>query len=90
MLLLGLESWLLLVSMEKTVEGEQTVFLQQIMGKRALWNMDGMWVKPVAGEVQEEVGMQLASTYIVHRKGKVAKWVEIHPRLKICTREKGY
>ena len=61
MLLIGLDYWLLLEAMEKTVEGAHTGFLCQIMGKPAQWNMGGTWVKPAAGEVKEAEGMNLAA-----------------------------
>ena len=66
-LLFVLGSWVLLASMEKTVEGSHTVFLCQIAGKRARQNPDGSWVTPTEGVVQEAVGIQLVVMYIGSR-----------------------
>ena len=43
-LLFGLESWVLLSEMNKTVEQAHTRFLRQIMGKQVQRNPDRTWV----------------------------------------------
>ena len=53
-------------------------------------NPDKTWVTPEAGCVQESAGMQSAATYISHRQGAVAQWVELIPIFEVCAREKGY
>ena len=50
-LLFGLESWILSEEMEKTVKGEHTGFLRQIMGKCARWDLDMTWVTPAEEEL---------------------------------------
>ena len=89
-LLLDLELWVLLVSMEKIVEWAHTGFLQQIMGNWELQNTDGAWVTPSSGELREAAGMKSTAIYIGYRQGMLAQWVALHPLLKVCTREKVY
>ena len=38
------ESWVLSTEMDKTMEGSNTRFLQQIMGNRVRWNTNRTWV----------------------------------------------
>ena len=51
-ILLGLELWFLLESIEKTVEGAHTSFLRQITGNQARWMTGGTWVTLVVEEVR--------------------------------------
>ena len=71
-LLFGSESWVLLTSMERMVEGTQTGFLRQIIGNHERRRTDGTWVAPAAEEVWESAGTQLASTYICRRQ---RRWI---------------
>ena len=72
--------------MEKTVEGLHTSFLCQITGKSVWQNPDGTYVTPVAGDVWEAVGMQLAATYIGQILVNVVQWVVLRPILVLCIR----
>ena len=89
-LLFGSESWVLLVAMEKIVEGEHTGFLIQIMGKRSRWNIVRTWVTLALVEVREEYWIQLAATYIRRRYGTVDPWVVLFLILKFFAMEKVY
>ena len=76
--------------MERNVEGTCTGLLRQITEKRE-WNLgDGAWEMPRAEGMREAAGMQLVINYIGIRQATVAQWVEIHPLLEVCAREKGY
>ena len=46
--LFGSDTWVISVAMEKIAEGNHTVFLRQITGKRKWRKVDGMWSTPVA------------------------------------------
>ena len=82
-LLFRLGSWVLLAEMDKITERYHNGFLCQIMGERACWNTGGMWVTLAAGEVQEAVGVQLASIYIGRIQVTVAQWVVMCPIFKV-------
>ena len=62
MLLIGLDYWLLLEAMEKTVEGAHKVLLLQIKGKHVWRNADGTWVSTAVGGMQESAGMHSENT----------------------------
>ena len=66
-LLFGLDTWVLLSVMEKMMEGTHTCFLKHIMGKRAHWKSEGMWVTPRAEVIWEAVENQLTMTYVGRR-----------------------
>ena len=85
-LLFGSDSWVLPEVMEKTVEGAHTVFMCQIMGKRALQNPDRTWVKLDAGELRVSLWMHSLAMYLVHRQEKVSQWVYMLYILIVCTR----
>ena len=87
-LLLGLESWVLLAEMEKTVEGLHTGFLKKIMGEQARRNSEGMWLTPEKGEMREVVRIQSVATYIGRSQGTVYQLLVLIPILKLCAREK--
>ena len=74
----------------KTVEGDHTGFLFQITVKRAWQNLDGTWVTPEEGGLQEAARMQLTAVYILRRQGMVAQWVAMCPIFELLTREKVY
>ena len=76
-LLLVLESWVLLVAMEKIVEGEHTGFLRQITGTWTQQTTVRMRVTPSAGGFWEAEVTQSETTYIGCRQGTVAQWVAL-------------
>ena len=57
LLLFGDETWVLLVAMERKVEGTYTGFLLKIMGKRMQRLPDRTWETPRAEAVREEAGI---------------------------------
>ena len=63
-LLFGSDSWVLTAAMGGAEEGKRTGFLKKITGKRAWWEVDGMWYAPRAEEVRESGGTQLKKTYL--------------------------
>ena len=67
-ILYGSETWVLLASMTKRIEGSHTEFLRIITGKRASQLVDGTWETPVAEGIREEAGTQLTRTYIEQRQ----------------------
>ena len=58
-LLYALETWVLLASMEKRIEGMHTEFLKIFRGKRAKRLGDGTWETPGAEGIQEADETQL-------------------------------
>ena len=89
-LLLDLELWVLLVSMEKIVEWAHTGFLRQIMGNWELQNTDGARVTLAAGELREVAEMKSTEIYIGCRQGMLAQWVDLHTLFKFYKRENDY
>ena len=83
------ETWVLSVSMEKTVDVIHTGFLKQITGKKALRKVDGTWSTPKAEEVQEEVGTQTEMTHIGIKQETAAQWVVLPSIFKACERDMG-
>ena len=61
------------------VEWAYTSFLCQIARNQPRWNPYETWVTPAAGDMREAAWMQLAATYIGHRKVAVVQWVAMHP-----------
>ena len=78
-LLLDTDTWVLSMTMDRTVEGTHTGFLGHIAGKRERWKADGVWVTPRAEVVWEAAGTQSAMTYIGRRQGMVSQWVALSP-----------
>ena len=66
-LLYGLETWVLLVSMAKMVEGTHTEFLRLVTGKQARQLGDGTWETPWEEGVQEATETQSGRIYIEKR-----------------------
>ena len=89
-LMYGSETWVLLVAMEKKVEGSHTGFLRQIMGRQAGRILDGTRDTHGAVEVQEAAVTQSVMTYIGIRKENVAQWVALRPMFKVLAGEKEY
>ena len=89
-LLFGLESWAVLDSMTRTVEGTHISFLRYIMGNRAHKNKDWMWESPVAGEVLRASVMKTSSTYTGRRQVKVLQWVDIRPIIEFFSWYQGF
>ena len=58
-LLYGLETWVLLVAMDRMLEGTHTGFLRHITGKRSRRLGDGTWETPGAEGVRKASGIQL-------------------------------
>ena len=50
-LLLGAETWVLLVAMYNTLEGVHVVFLRQVIRKRSKKQRDGTWIKSAVASV---------------------------------------
>ena len=76
-LLFGAETWVLLVAMERKLQGTNMSFIQQIMEKRAQRFPYGTWETPGAETVQEAAVMQSKMTYIERQQATVAQWVEL-------------
>ena len=89
-LLFGFDLWVVPESIEISVEGMHTGFLQKIMVNRARKNPDGAWVTPAASAFLEASGMQSEATYIGSRQGVVSQWVEMRPIFEIYARDKYY
>ena len=65
--LFSLETWVLLVAMERMVEAMHVGFTRQITGKQAWQKADGTWVNPNAEVVREAAGTQSEMTYTRRR-----------------------
>ena len=89
-LLFGSETWVLSEAMVRTVEGTQTRFQRQIMGKQIGQKADGTWVTPRTEVTWEVKGTQSETTYIRRRQGTVAQWVTLWLIFDACAREMGY
>ena len=72
-LLYGSETWVLLASMAKRIEGTHTEFLQMITGKRAKHLEDGTWETPGVEGIQEASGNQPSRVYIERRKATMVQ-----------------
>ena len=88
-LLFRLDSWVLLDSMYKTVQGVHTGFFRQITGKWECHITGRMWVTPAVGGVREEMGTQLVATYIGRRQWAVAQCVALRLIFEVCASQKG-
>ena len=82
-LLFSSDAWVLLAAMERTAEGTQSGFLQQIRGKRARRRADRTWFTTAAEEVREAAGTQSVTTYIGRRQGTVVQWVALRPVFEV-------
>ena len=49
-----------------------------------------MWERPEARQVLREDGMYISASYIGHRQGTVAQWVDLYLIFKVCTQEQGF
>ena len=78
-LLYGSETWVLLASMAKSIEGTHTEFLQMIREKRAKQLGYGTWEKTGAEVLLEAAGIQSDRIYKYKRQKTMAQWVELHP-----------
>ena len=71
--------------------GEYPVgFLRHITKNQVRRKSNGSWETPAAEKVIRALVMQLAATYIRHRKEKVAQWVSLRPLLVVFTQENSY
>ena len=89
-LLFGSETWVLLVAMERKVEGTHTGFLIHITGNRALRIVDRTQNTPGAEAVQEAAVTHSAMICIWRQQATVVQWVALRLIFEVCTGEKGY
>ena len=87
-LFFGLETWVLLASMERKLEGTHTGFLRQVMGKKAQQISDMTWETSRTEVVREAAGTQSAMTYIGRRQAIVEQWVALPPIFEVCAGDK--
>ena len=89
-LIFVLETWVISVAMERTVEDTHTVFFSHIRGERVRRKAEGTWVMPREEVLREAAGTQSTITCIIRRQGVVAQWVAMWTIVKVCSRETGY
>ena len=89
-LLYGLETWVLLVAMEKNIEGSHTDFFRQITRNRAQRIVDRTWKTSREGMVRGTAGKQSEMNYIGRQQSIVAQWVALGPIFEVCAGETGY
>ena len=89
-LLYGSETWIILVAMEKKVEGEHTRYLRHITGKQVRQIVDKTWETTVEEVAREAAGMQSVMNYIVRPQATVEQWVALRPIFEVCEGDKGY
>ena len=88
LLLFGSKNWVLLVVMDRMVEGTHTGFMRKIKGKRVWRKTDRTWVIPREEVVLEAVRTQLSMAYIRRRQEVVAQWVSLRTIFEVW--ETGY
>ena len=84
------ETWVILASMLKRLEGTNTELLQLIIGKIVRQLGYGTWETPGSEAVQEAAGTQSEKMYIEKRRVTVAQWVALRPLFEVFTMETGY
>ena len=84
------ETWVLLESMERKVEGTNFGFLFHIKGKRARALEHRTRETHDAEGVQEAAGEKLASIYIERQQATVAQWVALRPLFEVFAMDTGY
>ena len=72
-ILYGSETWVILASMEKKIEGTHTEFLKIITVKRSKRLGDGTWEIPRIESIQEAAGTRSDRIYIERRQATVAQ-----------------
>ena len=82
----GSKTWVLLVSIAKSVERTHTEFLIMITRKRERQLGDSTWETPGAEVVQEVEGTQLESIYIERHQENVAQWVALRSLFEVSAR----
>ena len=83
-LLFGCDTLVLLVAMERKVEGAHTDFLRKITGKQVRQISDRTWETPRAEVVREVAVTQSSMTYIGRRQATLARWVALQQIFEVC------
>ena len=89
-LLYGSETWVILASIAKRIEGMHTEFLNIVTGNRVKILGDGTWEKPGVEVIREAAGTQSDRVCIEQRQATVTQWVALRSLFEVCSRETRY
>ena len=89
-LLFGAETWVLLATISRKLEGVHVGILRNITGQREKKQRGGTWRNEAAAKVLKEAGTHSLGAYIDKRQASMAEWVALRPILEICGKGNGY
>ena len=89
-ILFGTETWVLLESMDRNLEGVYVVFLSHITGQKVKQYRDGTWRSKAVYKVLKEAVTQSLGSYIYKQQTTVAEWVALRPMLEVSYKDTGY
>ena len=83
-LLFGVETWVLILRMEKALDSFQSRVARKITGRQPRRRKDGSWIYlPLAGRMKE-AGMVGIRTSIIWRQNMVAQYIATRLILDLC------